>query len=44
MRIMVRSQPRANISPTLSLKNPSQKRAGGEAQGVVPEFKKKTLL
>jgi hypothetical protein len=27
------------VHETLSLNNPSQKRAGGEAQGVGPEFK-----
>jgi hypothetical protein len=27
------------VCKTLSLKNPSQKRAGGVAQGVGPEFK-----
>jgi hypothetical protein len=41
---MVRSQPRQRICKTLSRKNPSQKSkweggAGGEAQGVGPEFK-----
>jgi hypothetical protein len=38
-RTAVRSQPRQIAFKTLSQKNPSQKRAGGEAQGVVPEFK-----
>jgi hypothetical protein len=38
-RIMVQSQPRQIVCETLSQKNPSQKMAGGEAQGVGPEFK-----
>jgi hypothetical protein len=40
-RIRVQSQPREIVHETLSKKkNPSQKRAGGVAQGVVgPEFK-----
>jgi hypothetical protein len=38
-RIMVRSQPWQTIQETLSQKDPSQKRAGGVAQGVGPEFK-----
>jgi hypothetical protein len=33
------SQPRQTVHKTLSQKNPSQKRAGGVAQGVGPEFK-----
>jgi hypothetical protein len=33
------SQPRQIVHKTLSRKNPSQKRAGGVAQGVGPEFK-----
>jgi hypothetical protein len=36
---MVQSQPRQIVCETLSQKNPSQKMAGGEAQGVGPEFK-----
>jgi hypothetical protein len=36
---MVQSQPRQIVCETLSQKNPSQKRAGGVAQGVGPEFK-----
>jgi hypothetical protein len=40
-RITVQSQPRI-ICETLSQKNPSQKRAGGVAQGVSPEFKPST--
>jgi hypothetical protein len=36
---MVQSQPRQIVQETLSPKNPSQKRAGGVAQGVGPEFK-----
>jgi hypothetical protein len=38
-RIGVRSQPRQIICKTLSQKSPSQKRAGGVAQCVGPEFK-----
>jgi hypothetical protein len=39
-RIKVRSQPGQIVQETLSWKNPSQKKmAGGEAQGVGPEFK-----
>jgi hypothetical protein len=38
-RIMVQSQPGQIVHETLSRKNPSQKRAGGVAQGVGPEFK-----
>jgi hypothetical protein len=38
-RISVRSQPRQIVCETLSQKNPSQKRTGGVAQGVGPEFK-----
>jgi hypothetical protein len=38
-RIPVRSQPRANSCGDLISKNPSQKRAGGEAQDVGPKFK-----
>jgi hypothetical protein len=38
-RIMVQSQPRQIVPKTLSRKNPSQKRAGGLAQCVGPEFK-----
>jgi hypothetical protein len=39
-RIPVQSQPRQIVWETLSQKkkNPSQKRAGGVAQGVGPEF------
>jgi hypothetical protein len=36
---MVRSRPGQIVHETLSLKTPSQKRAGGVAQGVGPEFK-----
>jgi hypothetical protein len=36
---MVQSQPRQIVFETLSQKNSSQKRAGGVAQGVGPEFK-----
>jgi hypothetical protein len=32
-------RPRQIVHETLSPKNPSQKRAGGVAQGVGPEFK-----
>jgi hypothetical protein len=38
-RTAVRSQPRQIVLETLSQKNLSQKRAGGVAQGVGPEFK-----
>jgi predicted P-loop ATPase len=38
-RIMIWSQPRQIVCETLSWKNPSQRRAGRETQGVVPEFK-----
>jgi hypothetical protein len=38
-RIMVQSKPRQIVQETLSRKNPSQKRAGGVAQGIGPEFK-----
>jgi hypothetical protein len=38
-RITVRSQPGQIVCETLSQKNPSQKRAGGVAKGVGPEFK-----
>jgi hypothetical protein len=38
-KIVTRSQPRPIVCKTLSQENPSQKRAGGVAQGVGPEFK-----
>jgi hypothetical protein len=38
-RITIHSQPKQIICETLSQKHPSQKRAGGVAQGVGPEFK-----
>jgi hypothetical protein len=38
-RITVQSQPREIVRKTLSQKKLSQKRAGGVAQGVSPEFK-----
>jgi hypothetical protein len=38
-RIKDRSQPRQIVHETQSRKHPSQKRAGGMAQGVGPEFK-----
>jgi hypothetical protein len=38
-RITVQRQPRQIVHETLSQKNPSQKRTGGVAQGVGPEFK-----
>jgi hypothetical protein len=38
-RIKVQSQPRQIVCRTLSRKNPSQKRIGGMAQGIGPEFK-----
>jgi hypothetical protein len=37
-RITVQSQPGQIVHETLYRKNPSQKRAGGVAQGVGPEF------
>jgi hypothetical protein len=37
-RITVPSQPRQMVREMLSRKNPSQKGAGGVAQGVGPEF------
>jgi hypothetical protein len=39
-RIGVRSQPRQTVWETLSQKNPSQKKAGGVAQGVAPILQK----
>jgi hypothetical protein len=38
-RIEIGSQPRQTVLKILSRKNPSQKRAGGVAQGVGSEFK-----
>jgi hypothetical protein len=38
-RIEVQSQPGEIVHKTLSPKHPSQKRAGGVAQGVDPKFK-----
>jgi hypothetical protein len=38
-KISVQSQPMQIVCETLSGKKPSQKRAGGVAQGVGPEFK-----
>jgi hypothetical protein len=38
-RIMIQSQPQQIVRETLSQKNPSQKRVGGVAQDVGPEFK-----
>jgi hypothetical protein len=38
-RIIVLSQHRQIVGETLSRKSPSQKRAGGVAQSVGPEFK-----
>jgi hypothetical protein len=38
-RITVQSQPGQTVHETLSQKNPSQKRAGGVAQGVDPKSK-----
>jgi hypothetical protein len=38
-RIVVQRQPRQIVCETLPWKNPSQKKAGGVAQGVDPEFK-----
>jgi hypothetical protein len=40
-RISVGSQPGLIVCKTLSRKSPSQKRTGGMAQGVGPEFKQK---
>jgi hypothetical protein len=37
-RIKVRSQPRQIVPEILAQKNPFQKRTGGMAQGVGPEF------
>jgi hypothetical protein len=42
-RITIQSQPRQIVRETLSQKNLSQKRAGGVAQGVSPEFKPQCL-
>jgi hypothetical protein len=39
-----RPEPWANGLETLSRKNPSQKMAGGVAQGVGPEYHKKKIL
>jgi hypothetical protein len=39
IRIAVQSQPRQIVRGTLTWKNPSQRRTGGVAQGVDPEFK-----
>jgi hypothetical protein len=38
-RILVQSQPGKKVCKTLSQNNPSQKRAGGVAQDIGPEFK-----
>jgi hypothetical protein len=38
-RIVAQSQLGQKVHETLSQKNPSQKRAGGLAQGIGPEFK-----
>jgi hypothetical protein len=38
-RITVQSQPGQTVHKILSRKNPSEKRAGGVAPGVGPEFK-----
>jgi hypothetical protein len=38
-RITVQRQPRQTVAKTYLEKNPSQKRAGGVAQGVGPAFK-----
>jgi hypothetical protein len=40
--IAVQSQPRQIVREILSQKNPSQKKAGGVAQGVGLEFKAST--
>jgi hypothetical protein len=37
--MVVQSQPGQIVQETLSQKHPSQKRTGGVAQGVGPEFK-----
>jgi hypothetical protein len=39
VRIAIQSQQEQLVLKILSLKTPSQKRAGGAAQGVNPEFK-----
>jgi hypothetical protein len=39
MRITIQNQPRQIVCETLSQKKLTQKRAGGMAQGVGPEFK-----
>jgi hypothetical protein len=41
-RLVVQSQPRQIVPETLGRKNPSQKRTGGMAQGIGPEFKPST--
>jgi hypothetical protein len=38
IRFLVGSQPRQIVHETLSQKNPTQKRAGGVAEGVGPDF------
>jgi hypothetical protein len=38
-RIEVQNDPSQTVHETISQKNPSQKRAGGVAQGVGPKFK-----
>jgi hypothetical protein len=38
-RIEVQSQLRQTVCPAILKKNPSQKRSGGVAQGIGPEFK-----
>jgi hypothetical protein len=38
-RILFQSQPGQTVHETLSQKHPSQKRAGGVAQNIGPEFK-----
>jgi hypothetical protein len=45
-RIPVQSQPREIVCKTLSRKKPSQKRAGGVAQGVAfePQYGKKIKI
>jgi hypothetical protein len=43
-RITVRNKPRQIVLKTLSRKNPSQKKAGGVAQGESHEFKPQYLL
>jgi hypothetical protein len=38
-RIVVQGQPKQRVPNTLSQKHPTERRAGGVAQGIGPEFK-----